>query len=276
MKMLSMKILTIITVLGITFSACAQDKTSALKSTSTDTSLAVNAEGAQDVTVVNTEAEGFEKTVQPKKVSILGDSYSTFKGWVPEKNIAWYMPVPKEGRPTDVTEVDQTWWKIFIDKNGYQLEKNNSYSGSTICNTGYGRKDYTDQSFVTRLTDIGNPDLIFVFGGTNDSFADSPLGEYIWKDWTKKELFQYRPATAYMLSELKRLHPNAEIWFIIGDDMKPQYAESSRLICEHYNVPVLELKDIQKMSIHPDQKGMLQIVDQLEQALGLSPQAAKG
>lgn len=210
------------------------------------------------------EAAGTPEST-PRKVSILGDSYSTFEGWLPKPNyIAWYKPVPKEGRPTDVTDVEQTWWKIFIENHGYTLEKNNSYSGATVCNTGYDGVDYSDRSFVTRLMDLGNPDIIFIFGGTNDSWADSPLGEYVWDDWTPSQLYAYRPATAYMLSELKRLHPDAEIIVIINDGLKPEITTSTEVICRHYGVPYVELKDIDKMSGHPSKKGMRQIVDQIE------------
>lgn len=202
------------------------------------------------------------------RVSILGDSYSTYEGMVePDTNLVWYKPVPKEGRPTDVTRPEQTWWKIFIDRNGYELECNNSYSGSTVCNTGYGSRDYSDQSFVTRLTNIGNPDMIIVFGGTNDSWADSPLGEYVWSDWTPRQLYSYRPATAYMISELQRLHPEAEIVVIGNDQVKPEIKTSTAEICNHYGVKYVQLHDIEKMSDHPDSKGMVQIADQLEAAL---------
>ena len=213
-------------------------------------------------------ATRLEQKQNPKKVSILGDSYSTFAGWIPEGYIAWYRPVPKEGRPTDVTEVDQTWWDIYIKKNGYQLEKNNSYSGSTICNTGYEKKDYSDRSFISRVADLGNPDIIFVYGATNDSWADSPLGDYVYENWTPKELKSFRPASAYMLSELKRLYPEAEITFIVNDApiLKPEIISSIREICDHYGVKYVMIKDLSTMSGHPDQKGMQQIVQQLEEA----------
>ena len=200
----------------------------------------------------------------PKKVSILGDSYSTFEGYIPAGNIAWYKPVPKEGRPTDVTDVDQTWWKIFIDRNGYVLEKNESYSGATVCNTGYEKQDYTDRSFVTRLKNLGNPDIIFVFGGTNDSWADSPLGKYVWKGWTKKDLYSYRPAMACMLSNLKKEYPKAKIVVMINDELKPDIIESTKKICDHYDVKYMLTEGISKMSGHPDREGMVKIADQLD------------
>ena len=229
------------------------------------TSVSVSA-CAQSNSCCHVTAETVEK---PKKVSILGDSYSTFEGYIPKGNIAWYKPVPKEGRPTDVTDPNQTWWKIFIDSNGYALEKNNSYSGATVCNTGYDGNDYSDRSFVTRLTDLGNPDMILVFGGTNDSWAGSPIGEYVWKDWSTTDLFSYRPAMAYMLAKLQELHPAAEIIVIINDELSPEIIESTESVCDHYGVKYMVTENISKMSGHPDKAGMIAISKQLERVLDL-------
>ena len=131
-----------------------------------------------------------------KSVSILGDSYSTFQGYVqPETNVVWYWDNP-DAQNTDVHSVRETWWHQFILKNGYRLCLNNSFSGSTVCNSGYKRgkpdfADYTDRSFVTRMTNLGCPDIIFIFGGTNDAWAGSPIGEYKYGGWTKEDLFSY-------------------------------------------------------------------------------------
>jgi hypothetical protein len=38
-----------------------------------------------------------------KSVSILGDSYSTFEGYVqPDTNFVWYLKTPPKGRKTDM------------------------------------------------------------------------------------------------------------------------------------------------------------------------------
>lgn len=258
-------IVPVFAILAMSLTACANTNSRRQVDTVSSTEFTASSAVSEEDTCVKTAT--LKKESRPKKVSILGDSYSTFEGYVPSNFISWYKPIPKKGRVTDVTDVDQTWWKIFIDKNGYELEQNNSYSGSTICNTGYGKKDYTDQSFVTRRTDLGNPDLILVFGGTNDSWADSPIGEYVWDGWTKQQLYAYRPATSYLLSELQKIYPNAEVVVLINDMVKPEITESTIEICNHYGVKYVQLHDIAKKSDHPDAKGMIQIVDQLEAVL---------
>ena len=112
-------------------------------------------------------------SAQTKKVSILGDSYSTFQGVNPEG----YNPFYPNDR-NDVTEVSQTWWDLYIKAKGYELDKNDSWGGSTICGTGYGRMDASRNNFISRVDRLGNPDIIFIFGGTNDAWANAPLGEY--------------------------------------------------------------------------------------------------
>lgn len=202
-----------------------------------------------------------------KRVSILGDSYSTFEGFIPEGYIAWYKPVPKEGRPTDVTRPEQTWWQIYIDRHGFELEANDSYSGATVCNTGYGGSDYSDRSFATRVGRLGNPDIIFLFGGTNDAWAEAPLGDYIWSGWTDADLYSYRPAAAYVVSNLKERYPEAEVLVIINDEISEDVKESTVMVAEHYGVGYVQLHDIEKMSLHPDSRGMVQIADQIDNAL---------
>ena len=69
-------------------------------------------------------------SAQTKKVSILGDSYSTFQGMNPEG----YNPFYPDNN-NDVKEVSQTWWDLYIKAKGYELDKNDSWGGSTICGT---------------------------------------------------------------------------------------------------------------------------------------------
>jgi hypothetical protein len=207
-----------------------------------------------------------------KSVSILGDSYSTFQGFVqPDTNVVWYFD-PAKTFNTDVTSVRQTWWHQFIKNNGYHLCVNNSYSGATICNSGYKRgnpdfADYPDRSFVTRMTDLGCPDIIFIFGGTNDAWAGSPIGEYKYEGWTKEDLFSFRPAMAKMLAFMTDRYPNVDIYFILNDGLQEEINESVKTVCEHYQIPCIVLNGIDKANGHPTIKGMTQIYEQVESFL---------
>lgn len=198
-------------------------------------------------------------------VSILGDSYSTFEGYLrPDTNAIWYFKVPESPKRTDVKNVCETWWHQFIKENNYRLCVNNSFSGSTICNTGYRKEDYSDRSFITRLTELGNPDIIFIFGGTNDSWANAPIGEYKYADWTKEDLYTFRPAMAYLLEHVIDHYPNVKIYFLLNNGLKEEINETVLTVCGHYGIPCIVLRDIDKISSHPSVKGMRQISEQVK------------
>ncbi len=201
---------------------------------------------------------------QTKSVSILGDSYSTFEGYLePDTNFVWYY----DGRPrnnTNVTNVEQTWWYIYLKQNGYRLEKNNSFSGSTICNTGYNREDYSRRSFLARMDNLGCPDIILIFGATNDSWANAPIGEYKYEGWTKADLYTFRPALAKLLDHMTHRYLNTTIRFILNSELKAEINESVNTICQHYGVEVVALHDIAKQGGHPSIEGMKSIAQQLK------------
>ena len=208
-------------------------------------------------------AIAFVANAQTKKVSILGDSYSTYKGYIPD-NYAPFYPDANN----DVKDVEQMWWSLYIKAMGYELDKNNSWGGTTICNTGYGRMDSSKSSFTSRVDMLGNPDIIFIFGGTNDAWAGSPIGEYKYEGWTQKDLFSFRPAMAKMLSFMIDRYPNVEIYFILNDGLQEEINESVKTICEHYQVPCIVLKGIDKSHGHPTIKGMQTIKDGVLRAMG--------
>lgn len=203
---------------------------------------------------------------EPKSISILGDSYSTFEGHItPETNISWYFTTPQGDN--DVTSVDQTWWHLLSSQTGCPIEMNNSFSGSTISNTGYDGADYTDRSFTTRMSNLGNPDIILVFGATNDSWAGSPIGEYKYEEWTTEDLYSFRPAMAYLLKGLKENYPKAEVHFILNSELKEEINESVRQICGHYGVNCIQLTDVEKLWGHPSIAGMASICEQVKQQI---------
>lgn len=211
-----------------------------------------------------------------KKVSILGDSYSTFYGHVfPAANLCWYG-VPGEKRENNVTKVEETWWYRFVNEHGFQLERNNSYSGSTVCHTGYEKADYSDRSFITRIHNLGNPDIILVFGGTNDSWAGAPIGVYQYEGWTKADLYSFRPAFCYLLASLKQLYPEAQIYNITNSELSEEITNSMNEICRHYGIENICLRDVDKQEGHPSIQGMESISRQLWKSLSRALSSTSG
>ena len=193
------------------------------------------------------------------KVSILGDSYSTFQGYLsPNSNLSYY---PKS--QTGVTEVTQTWWHQFISQNQLYLDCNNSYSGSTMAL----KPRVKGSSYVERYPELGNPDLIFIFGGTNDSWQGIPIGDYQYSDWKDDDLLYFRPAFAYLLYELQQTYPKAQIINMINTDLKKDYKESMEIICQYHHICNISLGDFEKIDGHPSAKGMESICQQITQIL---------
>ena len=59
-------------------------------------------------------------------VTIFGDSYSTFEGYLtPSHNEAWYF-LDRQQVDNDVVAVEDTWWHQLIKKNDWCLCMNNS------------------------------------------------------------------------------------------------------------------------------------------------------
>lgn len=51
----------------------------------------------------------WDKQAQVKQtVAVLGDSYSTFEGFIPKGYATWYTTAVQKA--TDVNKVEQTWW----------------------------------------------------------------------------------------------------------------------------------------------------------------------
>ena len=195
-----------------------------------------------------------------KTFSILGDSYSTFEGYIPEGNAWWYSASPQG--PNDVVRVEDTWWSQFSAVTGYELLLNESWSGSTICNTGYDGVPCPSWSFIARMKNIvagdSDPDLILICGGTNDSWANSPIGQLKFSDWTDEDLASY-----YMLDYLRREAPEAEIVCIVNTELKPEITQGQVDACAHYSAHALLLKDIDKLWGHPSVAGMTAMSEQV-------------
>lgn len=200
----------------------------------------------------------------PKSVTVFGDSYSTFEGYItPDTNEPWYFADHRQ-KDNDVAEVEQTWWHQLIKKNGWKLCMNNSYSGSTVSSSGYGGADYTPRSFVTRMDNLGNPDIIFIFAGTNDSWVPSPIGEYKYSNWTKDDLKSFRPSLAKMLDHMTKRYLGVDMYYILNSELRDEINSSVYEICKHYDVPVITLTDIEKKAGHPSIQGMKAIAEQVD------------
>ncbi len=203
-------------------------------------------------------------------IFILGDSYSTFEGYIPQGYVAYYTNAGREGN--DVDQVGQTWWHQLLTETNSTLLKNCSYSGTTICNTGYDGRDCTDISFIARFDKLvaenyfkeNTVNTFFLFGGTNDSWANSPIGEMMYSDWKKEDLFSVLPAFCYLIHQIRINLPDTRVVCILNTpELKSVINEKFKEACEKYNINSIQLDDIDITRGHPTVKGMTQIKDQI-------------
>lgn len=213
-------------------------------------------------------------------IFILGDSYSTFAGHIPEGFASYYFESgphylvahPNEAKPSerDVHTVEETWWYPLAQENG-KLILNCSWSGTTICNTGYEGRDNSDVSFIARLEKLidegffneNKIDTLFLFGGTNDSWSNAPLGEAKSCEWTKDDLYCVLPAFNYIIDLLIKKLPTVKVYCILNTWLKSEINEHYSTVCEERGIDIIKLHDIDKVCGHPTILGMKQIKDQI-------------
>lgn len=208
---------------------------------------------------------------------IFGDSYSTHKEYIPAGYPFYYCT---EGRSPEepVTKMRQseTWWGQMMARTDAKLVLNNSWSGSTVGYTGYHGMDCsTTSSFIFRHRELlregffeaNSIDTIFVFGGTNDSWSDAPLGEEQYENWQESDLFCVLPAICYFAHTLKQNHPSARLIFIGNCDVKDEVVNCIRNAAASVGAEFVSLHDIDKMSGHPTICGMEQICTQVMEGI---------
>ncbi|MBP3944420.1 hypothetical protein J5U18_12800 [Sphingobacteriaceae bacterium WQ 2009] len=138
------------------------------------------------------------KIFSNKKISFLGDSITSYAGYIPTGNAHFYPS-------NNVTNVEMTWWKKLLNITGGVLSINNSWSGSFVSSNGGAVS-----SFQNRLNLLGTPDVIFIFGGTNDFNGNVPLGDIDFA--TEFDLTQFTDAYCNVIQQVSVNYPNAMIY----------------------------------------------------------------
>lgn len=196
---------------------CQQDKTDILEAfNSSNTKLSNELSDVRKYINVN---------LYGKKISILGDSLSTFKDNIPSGNVTYY---PNDNN--DVTLVEQTWWMSLIHNSNAKLEINNSFSGSKVSGS-------EGSSYTKRVENLGNPDYIIIHGGTNDIWQNVPVGTLHF-DLSKDDLNKNEFADSYdlMIRKCRELYPHANIILVIPHNVSVEYTSIIEEISVHYNL----------------------------------------
>lgn len=205
-----------------------------------------------------------------KTFSILGDSYSTFRGFIPE-GYQYYYPAPHNVE--DVLRVEDTWWYQLAREETMRLLVNNSFSGSTVC-TEVRQEQSPAASFAVRSRECPlapntteAPDYILVFGCTNDYWLGRTLGQTQFRDWTSEDLRKVLNAYCYVLDQLAKRYPTATCVTVINDELCPAIKTGLQQAGAHYGSICVPLANIEKQNGHPTAAGMKQIAHQISACL---------
>ncbi|MBQ9729463.1 MAG: hypothetical protein IJV80_01475 [Clostridia bacterium] len=226
------------------------------------------------------EEEVFAKSLKGKKLSIMGDSISTFEGWNNNtsynstlgNNAVYYKNT--NGYWAWLENVDQTWWKRTINRTGLELCVNNAWSGSYVWNThggvSLGSSDARALNLHNNNTNV-YPDIIAVYLGTNDYIHDLAVeGIQIGGTLTASKMaslvsgtagnYTYATPTSFlegyaiMMHKIVNKYQSADVFcFTILPNMESllnkgvtieqlnQYNDAIRSVANYFNLPIVDL-----------------------------------
>lgn len=212
-----------------------------------------------------------------KTISIMGDSISTYQGYIPTGNARYY---PAQ----DVDNVNETWWMSLINDFGAKLGVNESWSGSTVHHgqdeTNGHVQAMAGMTRINKLDDNGTPDLILFYGGTNDinrSYVQKgdfdPTQNYT-LDTTSTTWDDFADAYKDAVMRIQHTYPKAKLVCLLPTFTKTAYTQANLNayciemveICDYFGVEYIDLRkcgiNYGNMSlymndgIHPNEKGM--------------------
>ena len=187
-----------------------------------------------------------------RKVGILGDSISTFRGYIDAGYGAYY--------PTgDVQSVKDTYWYklIYNQMPDATLDVNSSYAGTRVSED----PKYPGKDFVSRCLDFDDPDVIVIHGGTNDSNNGVILGSYDYSsDAASLDNRYFRQAYIKLIKTIQANYSGVSIICVVGDKLGDGYASSVETIAGHFGIPCVSFSgdsdNIPKVSgSHPTAAG---------------------
>lgn len=159
-----------------------------------------------------------------KKLGIVGDSISTYEGWVPDGYDVYYS------NGEILPSVENTYWKIAINELG-MVVGNCSWSGSFVSGDSTSTSNANIGTSTKRINDLSadgiNPDIVLVYMGTNDFLFGKDKGEFnMSSDYVDGNISTFMNAYALLLTKIRKAYPNCKI---LCGTMPLQFASSPDL-----------------------------------------------
>ena len=217
----------------------AEDKVMSQKAVSTKLSDLSTEKADRDLVSLNSSLLKYAGS----KISLIGDSISTFRGYIPEGYASHY---PKGA----VDSVDKTYWNILCRSLNATIQ-NLSYAGT--CVTNQVLPEYSLNKRVSLVDEESS--LIIIALGINDNKKEDNVGAYDYD----KDIYSYNEGIfteAYIkaIRTLITLYPSADLLLVAmgPDGSMPNRASAIKNIAEHYGLMFFDARPYYSGNIHPD------------------------
>lgn len=236
-----------------------------------------------------------ENEFKNKNISILGDSISTFKGYIPNGNAVFFT-----GANGGITDVSMTWWYKLITNLEGNLCINNSWSGSRVTTT----QGSSSAGCMARCENLHNentnPDIIIIYMGINDFNNHVPIGTYNGTTSISSitDTNKFREAYAVMINKVLTKYTNAKVYVCtlpycdrstdendfpeLNANSVPltQYNDAIRELAHAFGLDIIEMskcgitfqnrKTFLFDELHPNVEGMKKLCDKAEKTIRYS------
>ena len=141
--------------------------------------------------------------------AVLGNSISTYYDYLPAGYAVFY---DQNREKNHGYQVGDTWWMQLSRLSGLTFLSNSSWSGSRVsCDELNSNSPFVSNHRMKSLGRAGNPDFIFIAGGTNDwGWGRCDLGEYS-SMGTFTDSVTFRGAYALLLHKLSKWYPESKV-----------------------------------------------------------------
>ena len=209
---------------------------------------------ATEDTIITALYEKGTNEYNGKSFGVIGDSISTFLGYIPT-GYSHFYPYPT----ADVCDIYQTWWMRTINKLGGSLFLNNSYSGSCVA-AGIPSDSQNPDRLSKFIMNGQTPEYIIIFMGSNDlaSGINVTLFEKAYRKMLD-ELLIINPDFKFILCTLPE-----NLLYKKNEELRIEYNDIIEKISVDYKQKLVDMEEFSLVgnlvdSAHPNKTGMMEM-----------------
>ena len=186
-----------------------------------------------------------------KNVAIIGDSISTYEGYIPKGYKHFYSN-------SNIDSVENTWWGQLVNKTGVNVVSNCSWSGSTVTGDSTSKTNAYAACSDKRIKDLAlvneDIDIVICYIGINDYRRNVLVGHWSAEDEVPTDstnVNTFSEGYALMVSKIKKYYPNAKVYtttLMNCDDTNNKatysldgYNEAIRQVADKFNTEIVDL-----------------------------------